>query len=145
MVVTIDTRGMAGCFAADQSSLAFFVFPLCGLHSVEVRPRQTPTVGYNATGPAFFLSANMPEQMVFWVKQLWATSNGATRIFGSGGPEKWVFWPYSAPPRPYQRLYKKQGRQQKGDAARTDIGRNRAVSNNVREGRVRKTEPSAKT
>ena len=49
----------------------------------------------------------MPEQMVFWVKQLWATSNGATRIFGSGGPEKWVFRPYSAPPRPYQRLYGK--------------------------------------
>ena len=26
--VTIDTRGMAGCFDADQNSLAFFVFPL---------------------------------------------------------------------------------------------------------------------
>jgi len=49
----------------------------------------------------------MPEQMVFWVKQLWATSNGATRIFGSGGPEKWVFRPYFAPPRPYGRSYGK--------------------------------------
>ena len=29
--------------------------------------------------------------MVFWVKQLWATSNGATRIFGSGGPENGFF------------------------------------------------------
>ena len=36
-------------------------------------------------------NANMPEQMVFWVKQLWATSNGATRIFGSGGPENGFF------------------------------------------------------
>ena len=35
-------------------------------------------------------------------------------------------------------------RQQKGDAARTDIAWNRAENNNVREGRVQKTEPSAK-
>ena len=37
----------------------------------------------------------------------------------------------------------KQGRQQKGDAAQTDISRNRAVSKNVRgagAGRVRKTD-----
>ena len=67
LVVTIDHRGMAGRFDAVQNSLAFFVFPLYDLHPVEVHPRQTPTVGYNATGPAFFLSANMPKQIAFWV------------------------------------------------------------------------------
>ena len=107
LVVTIDTRGMAGHFDAVRDSLAFFVFPLYDLHLFASRPRQTPTVGYNATGPAFFLSANMPEQIAFWVWPPWATQNGDMRVFGSGGPEKWFFWPYSAPLRPNRRSYGK--------------------------------------
>ena len=51
LVVTIDTRGMAGHFDAVRDSLAFFVFPLYDLHLFASRPRQTPTVGYNATSP----------------------------------------------------------------------------------------------
>ncbi len=71
LVVTIDTRGMAGRFDAVRDSLAFFVFPLYDLHLFASRPCQMPTVGYNLTGPTFFSSANMPKQIAFVIHAWW--------------------------------------------------------------------------
>ena len=60
LVVTIDTRGMDGRFDAVRDSLAFFVFPLYDLHLFANRWIQ-------CNGSSVFLSANMPEQIAFWV------------------------------------------------------------------------------